>query len=181
MEKMLGLLAIVFFGVLLPGASSWAQTLELMSPVFKDGGNIPGHHARPAAGGHNASIPLKWSGVPEGTRSFALSIVDLHPVASSWVHWLVINIPANVTSLPENASGKSMPPGAVELKNSFGTIGYGGPQPPKGSGRHPYVITVYALKSDKIDLGTNASLSDFQNAIKGKVLQQVSMTGHYEQ
>jgi Raf kinase inhibitor-like YbhB/YbcL family protein len=181
MEKMLGILAVTFSGVLLLGTSSAAVALELMSPAFKDGGTIPSHYARPAAGGHNMSIPLKWTGAPEETRSFAVSIVDLHPVANKWAHWLVINIPANVTLLPEDASGKSMPPGAVELKSSFGTMGYGGPQPPKGSGPHPYVITVYALKADKIELRTDANLSDFQNAIKGKVIQQASVTGHYEQ
>lgn len=181
MEKILGILGAAFSGVLLLGGLSAAHALELISPAFKDGGAIPVHYARPAAGGHNMSIPLKWTGIPEGTRSFAVSIVDLHPVASKWVHWLVINIPGNVTDLPEDASGKSMPPGAVEFKNSFGTMGYGGPQPPRGSGPHPYVITLYALKSDTIDLGPNAALSEFQNAIKGKIIEQASMTGHYEQ
>jgi Raf kinase inhibitor-like YbhB/YbcL family protein len=181
MEKLFGAMAIAFSGVLLLGFPSAAHALVLTSPAFKDGGTIPGHYARPAAGGHNMSIALEWTGAPEGTKSFAVSIVDFHPVAHKWVHWLVIDIPPNTASLREDASGKSMPSGAVELKNSFGTTGYGGPQPPKGSGPHPYVITVYALKSDTIDLAQNASLSDFQNAIKGKVIQQASITGHYEQ
>ncbi len=130
--------------------------------------------------GENVSIPLKWTGVPEGTKSFALTIVDQHPVAAKWAHWMVINISPQVTSLPEGASGKNMPPGAIEMKNSFGDIGYGGPQPPGGTGRHPYLITVYALKDLGLDLKPHQSLSDFQNAIKGKVLGEVSITGFFE-
>jgi hypothetical protein len=181
MEKILGILAVAISGVFLLGSSAAVHALELTSTAVKDGGTIPSDYARPAAGGHNLSIPLKWTGVPGGTKSFAVSIVDIHPVANNWVHWIVMDIPADVTSLPEDASGKSMPAGAVEIRNSFGTTGYGGPQPPKGSGAHSYVITVYALNSDKIELKPNASLSDFQSAIKGKVIQQATITGKYEQ
>ena len=93
---------------------------------------------------------------------------------------MVIDIPPQVTSLAEGASGKNMPPGATEMKNSFGDIGYGGPQPPKGTGRHPYLITVYALKDPGLNLKTNQSLSDFRNATNGKVLGEVTITGFFE-
>ena len=119
--------------------------MEITSAAFKDGGKIPTQHVMVAAGGKNLSIPLVWKNIPPGTKSFALSIIDPHPIAQNWVHWFVINISAAVTSLPEGASPQKMPPGAVELKNSFGNIGYGGPQPPKGSGEHPYVVTLHAL------------------------------------
>jgi Raf kinase inhibitor-like YbhB/YbcL family protein len=102
-----------------------------------------------------------------------------HPVAQNWVHWLVINLPANVASLEEEASGKKMPPGSVELKNSFGDIGYGGPQPPKGTGDHPYVFTLYALKVEKLDLGANTLLSTFKKALEGKTLGSATITGKY--
>jgi hypothetical protein len=106
-------------------------------------------------------------------------MVDPHPVAQNWVHWLVINIPVNATSIDEGASGKKMPPGSVELKNSFGDIGYGGPQPPKGTGDHPYVFTLYALKVEKLDLGANTSLSTFKKALEGKILESATLTGKY--
>ena len=147
-----------------------AAAMQLSSPAFKDHGSIPGEYARPVAGGHNVSIALKWTGAPQGTKSFALSIVDQHPVARKWVHWMVINIPPETMSLPEGASGKNMPPGAIEMRNSFGEAGYGGPQPPKGTGPHPYVITIYALKESRLELNPNATLADFENAIKGKTL-----------
>ena len=158
-----------------------APAMQLLSPAFEDRGAIPNNYARPAAGGHNISMPLKWTGAPEGTKSFALSIVDHHPVAGNWVHWMVINIPPDATSFPEGASGKNIPPGALEMRNSFGDAGYGGPQPPKGTGPHAYVITIYALKDTRLDLKPNATLAAFQHAIEGKVIEEASMTGFFEQ
>ena len=152
--------------------------MELLSQACRDGGRIPQKCAMPGAGGENLSIPLSWKGAPSGTKSFALSIVDLHPVANNWVHWLAINIPANASSLAEGASGKKMPTGSIELENSFGEIGYGGPQPPRGTGDHPYVITIYALNSE-LNLGTSTYLSQFKKALEGKVLAQASITGKY--
>lgn len=154
--------------------------MEISSTAFKDGGMIPDKHVMIAAGGKNVSIPLAWKNAPPETKSFALSIVDPHPVAQNWVHWFVVNIPASAASLPEGASRKNMPPGAVELKNSFGDAGYGGPQPPRGSGKHPYVVTLYALSAAKLDLTANVSLAAFKKALEGKVIQSASTTGNFE-
>lgn len=155
------------------------NAMEISSAAFKDGEKIPIQYVMPGAGGRNISIPLAWRNVPPGTKSFCLSIVDPHPVAQNWVHWLVMNIPAQATSIEEGASGKRMPKGSVELKNSFGEIGYGGPQPPKGTGDHPYVVTLYALSVEKLDLGVSASLSAFKKAIEGKVIDSATITGKY--
>jgi Raf kinase inhibitor-like YbhB/YbcL family protein len=154
--------------------------MEILSSAFKDGQKIPIQYVMVAAGGKNLSLPLTWKNAPPGTKSFALSIVDPHPIAQNWVHWLVINIPPNVTSLPEGASRKKMSLGATELVNSFGEIGYGGPQPPKGSGEHPYVITLYALNLEKLELGVNTSLAAFKKMIEGKTIQSATLTGKYE-
>ena len=153
--------------------------MEITSSAFKDQGKVPIQYVMPGAGGKNISIPLTWKNVPAGTKSFALSIVDPHPVAQNWVHWLVINIPKEVFSIEEGASRKKMPPGSVELKNSFGDIGYGGPQPPKGTGDHPYVMTLYALSVEKLELGVNTSLSTFKKAIDGKVIESATIIGKY--
>ncbi len=153
--------------------------MELSSSSFANGGKIPLKHVMQGIGGQNVSVQLSWQGVPPGTKSFALVIVDIHPVAREWAHWLVINIPANATSIPEGASGRSMPKGCSELSNSFGGLGYGGPQPPKGSGDHPYVATLYALNADKLPLTFNTSLSDFKKSLMKKVLATASITGKY--
>jgi Raf kinase inhibitor-like YbhB/YbcL family protein len=153
--------------------------MEITSTAFKDGEEIPIQYVMPGAGGKNISVPLSWKNAPSGTKSFALSMVDPHPVAQNWVHWLVINIPANAMSLEEGASGKKMPSGSVELKNSFGDIGYGGPQPPKGTGDHPYVFILYALKVEKLDVGASPSLSTFKKALEGKTFGSATITGKY--
>jgi Raf kinase inhibitor-like YbhB/YbcL family protein len=153
--------------------------MEISSSAFKDEEKIPIQYVMPGAGGKNVSIPLAWTNVPSGTRSFALSMVDPHPVAQNWVHWLVINIPSNVTVIEEGASRKKMPAGSLELKNSFGDIGYGGPQPPKGTGDHPYVVTIYALNVEKLDLGVGTSLPAFKKVLEGKIIGTVSITGKY--
>ena len=149
-------------------------SMEVSSPAFKHKGGIPDRYAK-----GSFSIPLSWKNVPQGTRSLALSIVDTHPVAQNWVHWLVINIPAKVATLEEGVSKKNMPPGAIELKNSWGDVGYGGPEPPPGSGEHSYVVTIYALNVEKLDLKPNTPLYKFEKAIKGKVLGSATTTGMY--
>jgi Raf kinase inhibitor-like YbhB/YbcL family protein len=171
-------LFVILFALIHVNAEG-GNSMEISSAAFEDGGKIPIHYVMPGAGGKNSSVPLAWKNPPSGTKSFALSMVDPHPVAQNWVHWLVINIPATATSLEEGASGKKMPPGSIELKNSFGEIGYGGPQPPKGTGDHPYVFTLYALSAEKLDLGTSASLAAFKKALEGKVLGSASITGKY--
>jgi Raf kinase inhibitor-like YbhB/YbcL family protein len=165
--------------LLVPKNVSGGGTMEISSTAFKDRGKIPIQYVMPGAGGKNISIPFGWKNLPVGTKSFALSIVDPHPVAQNWVHWLVINIPKEVFSIEEGASRKKMPSGSVELKNSFGDIGYGGPQPPKGTGDHPYVVTLYALNVEKLELGVNTSLSIFKKAIEEKVIESATITGMY--
>jgi len=153
--------------------------MEISSSAFKDGEKIPIQYVMPGAGGKNISVPLSWKNTPLGMKSFVLSMVDPHPVAQNWVHWLVINIPVNVTFLEEGASRKKLPQGSMELKNSFGEIGYGGPQPPKGTGDHPYVFSLHALNVEKLDLGANTSLSTFKKALEGKILGSAIITGKY--
>jgi Raf kinase inhibitor-like YbhB/YbcL family protein len=153
--------------------------MKLSSSAFTDGGKIPVPYVMPGAGGKNISLPLAWTDAPAGTKSFALSMVDPHPVAHNWVHWLVVNIPGEAHSLAEGASGRNMPSGAQELNNSFGDRGYGGPQPPMGTGDHPYVATIYALNVPRLDLGSRTSLATFQQALEGKVLASASITGYF--
>jgi Raf kinase inhibitor-like YbhB/YbcL family protein len=179
MKKCVLLFVAVLILLINPKAVLGGEAMEISSSAFKDGEKIPVQYVMPGAGGKNISIPLTWKNIPQGTKSFALSIVDPHPVAQNWVHWLVINIPAHVSSIEEGASQKKMPKGSAELQNSWGDSRYGGPQPPKGTGDHPYVVVLYALNAEKLDLGANTSLSAFKKAIEGKVIGSVSMTGKY--
>ncbi len=105
---------------------------------------------------------------------------DPHPVADNWVHWLVVNIPPRTSSLPEGASMVRMPSGAKELYTSYGELGYGGPEPPKGSGPHPYVVTLYALDVSTLDCALTTSREAFLKLLEGHVLARAVLTGIFE-
>ena len=136
---------------------------------------------RSVAGGKNVSPGFSWVEPPVNTKSFALSIVDPHPVANNWIHWLIIDIPFRERKIPEGATRSlTLPAEAKELMNSYGELGYGGPGPPKGSGSHPYVATIYALNVGTLGLPKNATLRQFLRAIEGKVIEEAAMTGTYE-
>jgi Raf kinase inhibitor-like YbhB/YbcL family protein len=155
--------------------------MNITSSAFLEGKTISTKYSYHGVdGGKNISLPFSWTDVPPATKSFALSIVDPHPVAKNWVHWFIINIPSNVAALSEGASQKSIPKGAKELLNTYGTLGYGGPEPPKGSGAHPYVVTLYALNVERIDLSEKATLSEFNKALQGKIITTAKVTGMYE-
>jgi Raf kinase inhibitor-like YbhB/YbcL family protein len=134
-------------------------------------------------GGMNLSLPLVWGEPPSGTQSFVLSVIDRHPVANNWVHWYVLDIPPSCISLGEGASGNRslMPQEAVELRNSYGEAGYGGPKPPRGSGPHEYVITLYALKTPSLKMPARATASQCARAMEDLILASASTSGFFEQ
>ena len=142
--------------------STIVDKFQLTSPNFGESNPIPLIHAYTGVpGGQNISPALKWTNPPAETKSFALACIDRHPIAANWVHWLVVNIPYPVNSISEGASRTSkMPAGSMELRNSFGPVGWGGPQPPKGSGVHQYEFLLYCLNVEKLNLSTDASLAD---------------------
>lgn len=154
---------------------------EVTSSGFKDGARLPMKYVNSTvSGGQNVSIPLEWKNAPADTRSFAIAMVDIHPVANNFVHWLVVDVPANVTSLPEGASGRSIPAGSRELNTTYRRPGYGGPAAPMGTGPHDYVTTVYALSTQKLDISVETSLPEFETAIQGYVLASAKITGIFE-
>ncbi len=159
-----------------------ASALTLTSPDIKPGGKIVDEQVFNGwdCTGKNVSPALAWSGAPKGTKSFAVSMYDPDaPTGSGFWHWWVANIPASVTSLPKGAgSGTGLPEGAVQPHNDFSLAGYGGPCPPKGKPHH-YVITVYALKADKLDVDANASAAVFGFNANANVLAKATLTGLY--
>ena len=132
--------------------------------------------------GENLSPALSWTGAPEGTRSFVVTMYDPDaPTGSGWWHWVVYNIPAGTTSLPQGAgSGKAgLPAGAVQGRTDFGAAGYGGPCPPAGDKPHRYVITVFALKTDKIDVPADATAAYVGFMTHMNSLGSATLTGKY--
>ena len=152
--------------------------MELTSAAFGPGAPIPARHAmRGVPGGQNISIPYAWSGASGSAKSYAIVLVDRSPVAHNWVHWMVVDIPPGVTELPDGASGTAAMHGARELDNTFGSPGYGGPQPPQGTGQHPYEATVYALDIVELGLPQRATLAQLEGAMAGHIVAQRSYTG----
>lgn len=99
------------------------------------------------------SPELTWHGAPAATKSYVITMFDPDaPTVSGFWHWVAWDIPSNVTSLP---TGAVLPAGAVSGENDGGTVGYTGPCPPPGDGKHHYHITVVAM--DVATLGLDAS------------------------
>jgi Raf kinase inhibitor-like YbhB/YbcL family protein len=142
--------------------------LVLASSAFEDGQEMSQRHGKKL---ENTSPPLSWRGAPPGTRSFALAMVDRHPVAGNYVHWLVADLAAEVTGLAEGAAAGAMPARAREVRP------YAGPFPP--SGTHDYEFTLYALGTARLDLPNNASLQAFTDAIAGHTLATARLVGRF--
>ena len=179
---------IAAIGVTLLGVNAaTAQSLTLTSSDIKEGATIANEQVFKGFGctGGNVSPALAWSNAPSGTKSFAVSIYDPDaPTGSGWWHWVVFNIPANVTSLPKGAGDtkkSAMPKGAIQSRTDFGSDGYGGPCPPTGDKPHHYQITVFAVDVDKLpdakDHSASAALVGFD--LHFHTLAKATLTGLY--
>jgi Raf kinase inhibitor-like YbhB/YbcL family protein len=164
-------------GVALAACACAAQAagFVLASPTVKPGSMLTEAQVFNGFGcsGKNISPALSWSGAPAGTKSFALTVYDPDaPTGSGWWHWVVYNIPATATQLPEgagSADGKGLPAGSMQGRTDFGAHGFGGACPPAGDKPHRYIFTLYALKTDKLDVpadGTAALVGFMVNANK---------------
>ena len=134
--------------------------------------------------GKNMSPQLSWTNTPAGTKSYAITMYDPDaPTGSGFWHWLMFDIPANVNSLPTNAGDlyKNLAPsGCIQSVTDFGKPGYGGPCPPEGQGAHRYIITVYALKVDKLNLDKNATPARVGYTLNANVLSKATIMAYYK-
>ncbi len=145
------------------------MSTQVTSSAFNEGEKIPRIYT---CDDQNVSPPLVWTGVPTNTVSLALVMDDPDASSGSWVHWMLYNLPPELTSLEQGKSG-----GGTEGKNDFGKIGYGGPCPPRGS-NHRYFIKVYALDT-RLDLNAGATKAQVENAMRGHILAQGQLLGRY--
>ena len=154
------------------------MTFTLTSNDITDGGILP--DAQVQAKG-NTSPHLRWSGAPEGTRSYAVTCYDPDaPTGSGFWHWTVANIPADVRELLEDASSGGLPRGAVEGRTDFGAPGYGGAAPPPGHGPHRYIFTVFAVDVERLDVTADDSGAVFGFNLHFHTLAKASITATYE-
>ena len=152
--------------------------LDVTSSAFQNGQGIPKKYAYRGEG-DNVSPPLAWSGAPEGTKSFVVICEDpdapspKHPAPKPWVHWVLFDIPATVTKIEEGRSAGT--PG----RNDFKETAWGGPLPPRGSGKHRYFFRVYALDTT-LNLPKGATKNEVLRAADGHILAKGQLYGTYE-
>lgn len=156
------------------------STISIESAAFGPGQPIPRKYT---GDGQDISPPLQWSGVPGGTAELVLIVDDPDaPSAEPWVHWVLYDISPDLTSLPENivpALRVSNPGGLLQGKNSWGKVGYGGPSPPAGRGRHRYFFKLYAL-DQHLTLQPGKTKADILAAMQGHILAWGELVGTYE-
>ena len=147
----------------------------IKSPAFVPGGKIPGKYT---CDGMDISPPLTWTSGPEGTKTFALICDDPDAPMGTWVHWVLFNLPADITEFSENVPPeRELESGAKQGMNDFRKIGYGGPCPP--SGTHRYFFKLYALDTE-INLEAGATKSELLRAMEGHILAEAQLMGRYE-
>jgi len=145
--------------------------LEVRSPDFEDGGELPAWARARDAGGEGLSPALHWLDAPADTRSFVVRVHDPDaPTMSGFWHWAVYDLPATTDHLPRGAGTPAsglLPAGAVPVANELGAEEYTGAAPPAGHGRHRYFFVVSALGVERLDLP-----ADITPAVLGFMLRE---------
>ena len=156
-----------------------AQEFTLTSTTVSEGETLTNAHVFEGFGceGENQSPQLSWTGAPEETKSFAINVYDPDaPTGSGWWHWNVVNIPSSTNSISQNASGNDdLPEEAIEIRNDYGEVGFGGACPPPGE-VHRYIFTVYALGTERLELPDNPSNALVGFMIRANMLDSASIT-----
>ena len=153
------------------------KSLDIKSSAFNEGEMIPVKYTCDSI---NVSAPLSWSDPPEGTRSLALICDDPDAPRGTWVHWVLFNMPPDITELPEGVAvaEEEKLSGAVEGINDFGRTAYGGPCPPPGPA-HRYYFKIHALDK-KLELKSDAKKADLEKAMNGHILAKGQLMGKYK-
>ena len=156
------------------------MTIKVSSPAFEPNAPIPKKFTED---GESLSPMIKWTEIPAGAKELALICDDPDaPRPEPWVHWVIYKIAFNATNLPENISKTAKPPevsGALQGKNSWDKLGYGGPAPPKGHGVHHYHFRVYALDAP-LNVSSGLTKTELLAAMKGHILAQGELIGTYQ-
>lgn len=180
MKYIISLFTICFFTI----NAAFAQTFTLSSPSL--GGQMTEKQMYQGFGckGENVSPELVWENAPEGTKSFAVTMYDPDaPTGSGWWHWVVFDIPATSKGLQAGAGDvtKNMiHKNAIQSMTDYGKKGFGGPCPPEGDGLHAYVITVYALSKETLELNSDVNAATVGFYLNKLSIGKASIIGYYE-
>ncbi len=150
--------------------------MYLHSTAIPEDSAIDIRHAEPGVGGANVAPDLSWGDAPEGTKSFMITCFDPDaPTGSGWWHWVVTDIPAEVSSLPE---GGVLPDGARTWPNDYGYAEWGGPWPPPGPA-HRYVFRVVALGVERVNVPDDTTRANALLNAGFSVLGEASFTATF--
>jgi Raf kinase inhibitor-like YbhB/YbcL family protein len=167
--------SVLFAASILGQAKGGMMPFQIASSAFSNGETIP---KKFTCDGTDLSPPLSWKERPAATQSFALIADDPDAPVGVWVHWVLYNVPANMTELPEGVEKQErLASGATEGRNDFRRIGYGGPCPPPGK-PHRYYFKLYALDT-KLALKAGATKAELEDAMKGHILGETEIMGRY--
>ncbi|MFP4438241.1 MAG: YbhB/YbcL family Raf kinase inhibitor-like protein [Chloroflexaceae bacterium] len=145
--------------------------LTLNSPAFREGETIPQQFT---CDGQDISPELRWSDVPNNTRSFVLIMDDPDAPSGTFTHWILFNLPADIQTLPEEGSSL----GTIG-KNDFGKVAYGGPCPPPGDQAHRYYFALYALDIPTLNLEEGTNRGKVEAAMQGHIVGKALLMGRY--
>jgi Raf kinase inhibitor-like YbhB/YbcL family protein len=153
------------------------MNIPITSDAFREGAAIPTKYT---CDGNDISPALRWSDIPPNTKSFALICEDPDAPSGVFTHWVLYNLPPTVTELPEGVSAKGrLANGAIQGRNDFKRIGYGGPCPPPKDGAHRYFFRLYALDAE-LQLQAGARREDIVLAMERHVLATGHLMGAYQ-
>jgi len=147
--------------------------MNISSSSFREGELIP---SRFTCDGENISPQLKWNAKKGGIKSFALIMNDPDAPSKDFVHWIVYDIPPEVTELPEGASSVNSQLKYHQGRNDFGSLTYNGPCPP--SGTHRYIIKIYALDA-LLNIKEGSGKNELRASISGHIIDEAELTGKY--
>lgn len=163
----------------LPGcqnSTARGQTMHLSSTSFNDGSQIP---AKYTCSGEGFSPQLAWNAPPTRTASLALIVTDPDAPSRTFTHWVLYDLPEGTRTLTEGVPGVGqLSDGALQGRNDFGEIGYGGPCPPPGSPHH-YIFTLYALDA-KLNLPAGEKRAQVEAAMQGHILASGRLVGLFQ-
>jgi Raf kinase inhibitor-like YbhB/YbcL family protein len=142
----------------------------LESSAFGHAEAIPSRHT---CDGEDLSPPLRWTNVPDEARALALVVDDPDAPSGVFTHWVAWGLDPAAGGLGEGEAAPS------EGSNDFGAVGYRGPCPPPGHGRHRYVFRLYALDRE-LELDGGAGKAELEQVMEGHVLMIAELVGTYE-
>lgn len=133
------------------------------------------------ASGGNSSPQLSWSDAPEGTKSFVVTCFDPDaPTPSGFWHWVLVDVPADTTSLEAGAASAALPAGAFHVRNDGGEQGFMGAAPPEGDQVHRYYFVVHAVKEESLGVDESASPAVVSFNLAFKTLGRAILHGTYQ-